>query len=244
MRHGSVLQATLLVGTSLIVGCSYSTFVPDRAIVNAGKSGKALSTPADEPHFPAAAVSKPPAPLHPTETTLYWSSQGGDALDQQTGCPMAVIYYGHKEKMKEVERKKPMKVPILVLAKTIKDGRHECRVQVYDEPPPETLIYRLRISNVGSADYRGKLELVDELPKEIRYLGIKEVHDRHTVWIPYIGDVEAKSKVEGWHVDPPKGDDDTRVRWWIDDVRLKDGHWITVDIEFEPPPLDVVQVAR
>ena len=67
-------------------------------------------------------------------------------------------------------------------------------------------------------------------------MGVKAVHKRHMVWLPYIGNVEPKSKLKGWQVDPPTGGMDTRVRWRIGDVRIKKRHWITVDTEFEPPP--------
>lgn len=97
---------------------------------------------------------------------------------------------------------------------------------------------------VSSETYRGTLDLVDQLPDEVRYLGVKGVHKRHMISLPYIGNVETKSKLKGWQVDPPTGGMGTRVQWRIDDVKLKKRHWITVDIEFEPPPFELQSVGQ
>lgn len=219
-----------MAGVSLLVltvsgGCK--TFVADKAFVNGGKPVEEAVT---------MEMSKSWIPLQLTETTLHWASGGGTVLDRKAASNPAIIYYGHKEKPKKA--KKPQKIPYLVLAKFIKDGRHVDTVFEFDEPPPPTLIYRLAVLNCGSADYEGRLELVDQLPSDVTYVGIAGVHDRENIWLPYVGVVEEKDRVEGWQVEATTGSRGQRVRWWIDNVKLKDEHWITVDIEFEPPPFE------
>ena len=228
MTRGKPAIAILTTALFALGSTGCKVFVPETAFTNGGK-------PVENPIVVEKAV--PTIPLRPTETTLYWAINGGDQLDRQAGSNKAVVYYGHKEKPEKAEE--PPEAPFLVLAKSVKDGKRERAVITFDKPPPETLIYRLKIMNIGSAAYRGTLKLVDQLPEEVRYLGVKGVHKRHMVWLPYIGNVETKSKLEGWQVDPPTGGMGTRVQWRIGEVEIKERHWITVDIEFEPPPFDI-----
>jgi len=205
---------------ALPLGCKRA-FIAERAIVNGGK-------PVENPLVMQASI-----PLRPTETTLRWAGNGGAALDRQGGSNMAILYYGHKEKMERV------KAPFLTLSATIRDGSKEAAEMAYDEPPPKRLKYRLRISNIGSADYKGSLDLVDQLPAEVRYVGVDDVKKRELIWLPYIGTTVATKSVDGWRIEPKRGGMGTRIRWSVDDIELEPDEWITIDLEFEPSPFGV-----
>ncbi len=230
-------------------GCAPSTtFVPDMAIVNGGMPKLEVpesvrrSRDADRPIKEHAAQLK--LAFLPTESVLHWSSREGGAMNRETGARMAVIYYGHKEKPPKVDKAKkpkpkPAREPLLIFGKTIKDGRSESRELFYDEPPPEKLVYRFRVYSFGSADYRGPLRLVDQLPKNVRFLGIKDVRKCHVVDAVFFAYTSRKT-VEGWQVKPEKaGEAGARVEWSIDDIEIKRGHWLDIDLEFAPPPFEV-----
>lgn len=225
---------TQLLGIAFVAalpGCK--AFVADRAIVNGGR-------PVENPVTPVATI-----PLHPTETTLYWaggdgrgadgesgrsSRLGGWGLDRQSGSNMAVIYYGHKEKSE-----RPRKAPFLVLSKTIRHGGREAAEWSFDEPPPEKMTYRLTIRNIGSADYKGRLELVDQFPSDVRFLGVRSVHEHKMIWLPYLGSVPAAYESRKWHAEPAGPATGARFRWTCDDADIEKGHWLTIDLDFEPP---------
>lgn len=229
MVRNATYVSYALIFLSSLAGCK--VFVAEKAFVNGGNPGEApVITRPDEPNIP----------LLSTEATLRWAAGSGQVLDREAHANPAIVYYGHKEKIKTRKQPgvQPQRIPVLTLAKTVKKGRGESEELYFDKPPPSRLIYRFKISNAGSAAYCGRLELVDNLPDEVTYLGVKEVHERHTVYVPYIGEVERKHKLEGWHADP-SGGKGTRVEWLIDNVEIKAGHWLTVDIEFEPPPFEV-----
>lgn len=234
MKLVHIVLAQAALTFPFLAGCK--AFVPERAFVNGGRVGErqAAVLPTGV-QMGEQVATYPEIPLVPTETTLRWASRGGDVLDREMASNAATVYYGHKEKP---PKQKPEKLPLLVFTKTVRDGSRECHTLLYDKPPPASLLYRLRVTNVGSGEYDGRLEIVDQLPDEVTYLGIKAVHDRKLTYVPYIGMVETKHELAGWHVEPQTGGKGTRVEWSMDNVELKAHHWITIDIEFEPPPFE------
>jgi len=164
---------------------------------------------------------------------------------------MTVLYYGRKvarpkpprpgtEAEEEEQRPKELAaVPNLVLGKTLMKGHSPVTSLCFDKPPPPQLTYRLLVQNLGSADYDGPVELLDELPTSVHYRGIAGVYCRHVTFAPFVGAIERKTRLEGWHVEGPPVGDSGRIRWWSDHLTLKMGHVLTVDIDFEPPPFNV-----
>lgn len=196
--------------------------------------------------------------LKPTVTELLWSARPDGKFDHRSVSNEAIVYIGEYVERVPVDRrtrrlplKRPKPLPNLQLGKYVfaSEGwaadTEKWEPQFHNEyhkiahcneyllGKGEPLVFRLIVQNVGNAIYQDSLEIEDQLPPDVRYLGIRTVKRIHDTdgWGVFEKDIE------NYVVQPTETNVmGPRFKWSISDIELKPySYWLIVDILFDVP---------
>jgi len=208
-------------------GCAPKVFVAERVFSNGGERGNVELENGQVVGSQAG------------DCIAFFAEDGQTRLTKKDRSNETLLEYGHVEKAK-----KAVEASRLRLSKSIKCKGRTGGVLRFDEPPEKNLKFMLRVGNSGSATYEGPMKLVDVIRPEFGFVELDDAHRCKTVWLPYIGKVKHRSKVKDGRLETRElPDGAVMVVWSVDNIKLKKGAWLELEIEVTPPPFELQSAA-
>ena len=204
-------------------GCAPKVFVAERVFRNGGERG---DVELENGRVVGAQAG---------DCVMFFAGIGQVGLTEKDRSNEALLEYGHLEKAE-----KAVEASRLRLSKSIECKGRTGGVLRFDEPPEKNLKFLLHVRNSGSATYEGPMKLIDVIRPEFSLVEVDDAYRCKTVRLPYIGKVTHRSKVKDGRLETRElPDGAVMVVWSVDNIKLKKGAWLELEIEVTPPPFDL-----